>query len=102
MATRLQLHEELCTILGTRNVYFQPPENFLMSFPCIRYSLDDIYTERADNLNYRAIRKYKVILIHDDPDNDIVDKLVNFKDCKMVTSPYISDSRYHYVYSLYY
>jgi len=32
---RIQLHEILCDVLGTRNVYFQPPESVDMNYPAI-------------------------------------------------------------------
>ena len=32
MDRRLKLHEELCDILGSRNVYFQPPETVKMKY----------------------------------------------------------------------
>ena len=38
MDRRLQLHEELCSVLGSRNVYFQPPETIKLTYPCIIYS----------------------------------------------------------------
>ena len=41
---RLELHEILCTILGSRNVYFQPPESIKMNYPAIVYGLDDMQT----------------------------------------------------------
>ena len=37
MKTRYELHEFLCEILGSRNVYFQPPESVKMKYPAIVY-----------------------------------------------------------------
>ena len=34
MERRLELHEALCEVLGSRNVYFQPPDNVTMRYPC--------------------------------------------------------------------
>ena len=40
MRTRLDLDDTLREIMGDKgSVYFQPPENLKMKYPCIRYSL---------------------------------------------------------------
>jgi hypothetical protein len=40
MASRLELHEELCAVLGSRNVYFMTPESVKMNYDAIRYALN--------------------------------------------------------------
>lgn len=100
MASRLELHELLKTILGNSNVYFQPPSNYNMSYPCIRYNLTDIYTEKANNMNYRKKRRYIITLIHKDPDNDIVDKLID--NGFAFDRFYAKDHLNHYVFLIYY
>jgi len=47
MAPRLELQEVLESLLGSRNVYFQPPLNLKMNYPCIIYKRDDAETEFA-------------------------------------------------------
>ena len=42
MRNRLDLQKIFEDILGSKNVYFQPPESLKMKYPAIRYSLDDI------------------------------------------------------------
>ena len=42
MASRRELHEILVGILGSKNVYYEPPSSLLMKYPAIVYSLDDI------------------------------------------------------------
>ena len=42
MKTRYELHEFLCEILGSRNVYFQPPESVKMKYPAIVYERTEI------------------------------------------------------------
>ena len=46
---RIQLHEKLCSILGSRNVYYDPPENVKMQFDCIVYSLRQVNQVYANN-----------------------------------------------------
>ncbi len=47
MAPRLQLQSLLSEI--TENVYFQPPNNVQMQYPCIVYMRDGSYVKFADN-----------------------------------------------------
>lgn len=71
MAPRLKLQEVLAAIQGSDDrVYFQPPANVEMEYPCIRYSVDGLDTEWADNLAYRQEVGYLVVVIDRDPDND--------------------------------
>ena len=46
---RLSLHNILVSILGTSNVYFQPPTTITLKYPCIIYKLDDIEDVRAND-----------------------------------------------------
>ena len=46
---RLELHELLVTILGNRNVYFQPPSSIKMKYPAIVYSRSKIDDKNANN-----------------------------------------------------
>lgn len=102
MGTRLELHEELVKMLGSKNVYFQPPESVKFTYPCIIYNLSDIYKDRADNLAYNTTRRYSVMFITKDPDDDLIDKFVqDFKYCRF-DRYYTSDNLNHYTYDLFY
>ena len=39
MGTRLELQNKLEELLGSRHVYFQPPESVKMEYPAIKYSM---------------------------------------------------------------
>ena len=52
MKNRLDLHKIFQDILGSKNVYFQPPESIKMKYPAIKYSLDDIDKLSGDNIAY--------------------------------------------------
>lgn len=101
MASRLKLHEELCNILGSTNVYFQPPETLKLKYPCIVYNLSDIITVKADDKVYRKYRQYTVTLIHNNPDNDIVDALDDLEYCAMDRT-FVTSGLNHYVFTAYY
>ena len=40
--TREELHELLVSVLGSRNVYFQPPESIRMQYPAIVYARNNM------------------------------------------------------------
>lgn len=98
---RLELQTLLESILGSRNVYFQPPENKKLKYPCITYELADIDTRKADDIKYLKFKRYTVTLIHSDPDNVLVDALDDLEYCEF-DRVFISDNLYHYVYTLYF
>ena len=101
MASRLDLHEILCGILGSRNVYFQPPESIKLEYDCIIYSRKNIDNVFADNSVYRQHDSYEVIIIYEDPDSEIPRKLSLLPMCSF-DRHYISDNLNHDVFTLYY
>jgi len=81
LGTRLELHDLLKTILGSDNVYFQPPPTIQMSYPCIIYSRDDIRIDQANNSPYKIVPRYSVIVIDRNPDSAIPGKLAKLPLC---------------------
>lgn len=79
MAPRLQLHQILKTLVP--NVYFQPPSNTIMKYPCIVYQRDYAETTFADNNPYRNTKRYQVTVIDTDPDSAIPDKVASLPMC---------------------
>lgn len=77
MRPRVNLHAILVGLLGSNNVYFQPPEGFKMLYPCIVYNINNIRPTFADNLVYSNHVRYTVTLIGHDPDSLIFEKLAN-------------------------
>jgi len=102
MRDRLELHEELCKVLGSRNCYFQPPSSVQMSYPCIRYSLRRIETPKADNEKYLYNASYDLIVIDVTPDSKIPMDLMNhFQMCSFDRS-YTADNLNHFSLTLYF
>ena len=101
MGTRLQLQTLLEALLGSRNVYFQPPSTVKMKYPCIVYSLSDIDTKFADNIPYSNKRRYQLTAIDPNPDSVIPDKLALLPMCIFDRS-YTSDNLNHYVFNIYF
>lgn len=101
---RLELHNILKNIMPENqktNVYFQPPEELKIKYPCIIYSLQRIETRFADDQAYNFNRKYQIMYIDANPDSNIPLKLLSLKRISMDRT-YVSDNLNHYVYSLYY
>ena len=74
---RLLLHEELVEVLGSRNVYFQPPTNSALVYPCILYEVDGMSNDYADNKVYLQSVKYKVTVIDKHHNSPIFERLLS-------------------------
>lgn len=102
MAERLTLHEELCKLLGSRNVYFQTPESVKMNYDAIRYQLGGKDIIRANDGIYRKVNRYEGVIITRNPDTTLPDEfLEHFKLCSL-GRPYTADNLNHYPFTLYY
>lgn len=102
MASRLELHEELCTLLGTENVYFQPPESEKIKYDAIVYRLDDISSRQANNKNYMNHKRYELSLITRKADNDMVNDILHHFQYCIFNRSFITDNLYHHVFYIYY
>lgn len=102
MASRLKLHDELCIILGTRNVYFDPLESVRMQYDAIRYKLGGKDLKRASNKIYHMTNLYEGVLITRNPDTTIPDEILSHFEMCSFGRPYIADNLYHYPFTLYY
>lgn len=102
MARRLQLHEKLCEILGTRNVYFQPPASVKLKYDAIVYKVSDRNDLKADDMRYRNYTAYEVTFIHRDPDSELPEEL--FSNFKYIThrNSFPADNLHHDVFTIYY
>lgn len=69
MGQRLDLHALLKTIC--ENVYFQPPSNTVMQYPCIRYERTNIRSKSGDNSPYMLDKEYTITVIDANPDSNI-------------------------------
>lgn len=101
MTDRLSLQTFLETLLGSSNVYFQPPESVIMKYPAFVYSLDNINNTHANNLVYNSRDRYSVMYITKNPDDDLIRKVSSLPLCSF-DRHYKSDNLNHYVYTMYY
>lgn len=100
MANRLDLHKMFEDVLGSKNVYFQPPTSVKMKYPAIRYSRSDIENAHAGNSVYKQNLAYEVIVIYKDPDSTIPLRVSQIPMCRF-DRHYVSDNLYHDVFTLY-
>jgi hypothetical protein len=75
MVRRQQLHQLLETFVS--NVYFQPPPNVQLEYPCIIYRRDFADVKFADDIPYNRRMRYLVTVIDRNPDSDIPDKVAS-------------------------
>ena len=101
MASRLNLHEMLCGILGSRCVYFQPPASVKMQYPAIVYSRRSIDNVYANDGVYDQHDSYEITWIGEDPDCDVVRDISKLPHCKY-DRHFTSDNLHHDVFTLYY
>lgn len=101
MAPRQNLQTLLKEILGSDNVYFQPPPTVQMSYPCIVYTRDSERSRFADNRPHRRVLRYKVTYISRDPDSDVPAKLGNLPMCTFDRF-FASDNLNHDVFNLFF
>ena len=101
MVSRLELQSKLEELLGSRNVYYQPPENLKMNYPAIVYSKTRPDVKRANDQIYLQKNRYEIIVISKSPDNPVIDKLIGLQYCSYDRN-YVSDNLHHDVFTLYY
>lgn len=98
---RENLQKILEKILGSRNVYYQPPESIKLSYPAIVYSRERIDNSFADNTVWKQDYSYQITVIDKDPDSEIVSKVSCLPMCRH-DRHFTSDNLNHDVFTLYY
>lgn len=101
MADRKALQAELEQLIGSRNVYYQPPENVKMNYPAIVYDPKPIANRHADNIIFSQAQGYILTYITPNPVDPNVKKLSLLPTCRPAQH-YISDNLYHDVFEIYY
>ena len=101
MANRLDLQAELEELLGSRNVYFQPPASVRINYPAIVYTRSDIDNTFADDSVYMQSHFYEVTVIDEDPDSKIVEAVSKLPTCRF-SRHYTSENLNHDTFIIYY
>lgn len=98
---RENLQKILEEILGSRNVYYQPPESIKLNYPAIVYSRERIDNSFADDKVWKQDCSYQITVIDKDPDSEIVNKVSQIPMCRH-DRHFTSDNLNHDVFTLYY
>lgn len=99
MARRLELHQLLETFVP--NVYFQPPTNIKLQYPCIVYKRDFADTKFADGIPYDHVIRYAITVIDPNPDSEIPEKVASIP-MSLFNRFFTVDNLNHDVYSVYF
>ena len=100
---RVDLHHILEGLLpeDAQNVYFQAPEDLIMSYPCIVYKRDYSATKHADNKLYSHKLRYQVTVIDEDPDSTIPFKVAQLPE-SMFSRFFVTHNLNHDIYIVYF
>lgn len=101
MGQRLDLQATLRELLGSDNVYFQPPSNVAMEYPCIIYKRDQADMKSANNGLYAHATRYQIMVVDRDPDSEIPDKVAELPYC-IFDRFYTADGLNHDVFKIFY
>ena len=101
MPNRLDLQSLLEDMLGSKNVYYQPPESIKMQYDAIRYSKKTIRSIYANDGKYSMRDCYELIVISKRPDNPVIKKLLALPYCSY-DRHYVADNLNHDVLTIYY
>lgn len=72
---RIKLQTLLEEVLGSKQVYFQPPSSIRMKYPAIVYSRSNIENLPANDSVYIQRHSYTITVMDYDPDSEIVKKI---------------------------
>ena len=101
MDSRPNLQTKLEQILGSRNVYFQPPESIKLNYPAIVYKRSNIQNTFADNEVYKQSYFYEITVIDRKQDSQITKKLSKLPKIRFDRS-FTYDNLNHDVFTIYY
>lgn len=101
MNRQLELQAKLEELLGSRNVYYQPPSSLIMKYPAIRYENDDIDSKYANNKKYLNTNRYQITVISKEPDHEVKQKILDLP-LSSFDRHYVSDNMNHDVINLYF
>lgn len=101
MANRLDLQAELEELLGSRNVYFQPPASVRINYPAIVYTRSDIDNTFADDSVYMQSHFYEATVIDEDPDSKIIEAISKLPTCRF-SRHFTSENLNHDTFIIYY
>lgn len=101
MRDRLDLQSKLEQLLGSTNVYYDPPASLRMQYDAIRYSKQRPDTKHASDIRYKTMNRYELIVISKRPDHPVIKELMDIPYCSW-DRHYVADNLHHDVLTIYY
>ena len=106
MDRRFKFQSLLETLLGTEpeqklRVYFQPPNDGQMAYPCIVYERGQADSRFAGNSLYHYFKRYTVTVITEDPDSPIPDAVATLPLCSHSTF-FVANNLNHDVFDVFF
>lgn len=98
---REELQTLLEEILGSKEVYFQPPPTIQMHYPAIVYYRSDMYSTKADNAKYLNHVAYTVTVMDKNPDSVIPHAVAELPYCRF-SRHYVVDNLNHDIFTIYF
>lgn len=100
MVKRYELHDEL--LLFTDKVYFQPPSNVQLKYPCIVYKKEPGVSTYANDHRYRHKTQYQLTVIDRNPDSVIAEEICDTMMYATVSNVFVLDNLNHTIVTLHY
>lgn len=101
MAPQPLLQQLLEELPGIAKVYFQPPANVQMKYPCIVYERDSANTLFADDRPYRYEQRYLVTIIDPEPDSGLVERVAMLPKTSY-SRHFVADNLHHDVFTMFF
>lgn len=98
---REELQKILEEILGSDQVYYQPPPTIQMHYPAIIYYRSDMYSTKADNTHYLNRVAYTVTVMDKNPDSAIVPAVAELPYSRF-SRHYVVDNLNHDIFTIYF
>lgn len=97
---RITLQEKLEEILGSRNVYYQPPESRKIEYPAIIYARKSIENVHANNDTYGRKFAFELNFVRKNPEEDLLFLILGLPYCRH-DRHYKADNLNHDVFTIY-
>lgn len=100
MGDRFYLQTLFEEILGSRNVYFDPPETVKIQYDAIIYRRKKIDNAFANNSVYKQDNCYEVIVISRNPESDVLGRISKLSMCTH-DRHYVVNDLHHDAFTIY-
>ena len=101
MKTRAEVQKLLEEVLGSKNVYFQPPPNTSIKYPCFVFKFNKFHRRNADNTPYILTGCWEVHHMYKSVNNDLKEKMLFIAPWVEYDRRIVADGVYNDYYTIY-